>query len=340
MPTDQGFAVSMLYPIIKTIEQKGLGFEGFCRQSSFDPALLQDVEARIDERELERLMYEAAAYTQDEYFGLHQGQLTDVSDLGILGYVMIHSGTIADALAAYERYHVILCSGYSLRWEERGNGVAILICKGDSSPMSRHCCEDMVSSLYHLMMRMSNRPIPVLELQFAHAATSDLTPYLSLFGVEPRFNGNETYLLVDRDVLHYPILYSDPRLLSAFVPIAEQTRDKLMKGSVVSDRVYRWMTACLPASFPTLRQTAEAFAMSPRSLQAKLKDEGTSYNELAASVRKEMAMAYLTKQEYSIAEIAYLLHFSEPSAFQNAFKKWTGATPGQYRANAWTTYSR
>lgn len=48
----------------------------------------------------------------------------------------------------------------------------------------------------------------------------------------------------------------------------------------------------------------------------------------------EMAKAHLRQSEYSISEIAYLLHYSEPSAFHSAFKKWTGQTPGQFRAEA------
>ncbi|MFM1655717.1 AraC family transcriptional regulator [Brevibacillus sp. B_LB10_24] len=330
----QGFAISMVYPIMKTIVHKGLDFEHFCRQVSFDSTRLQDVEARIDGEELERIMYEAAKYTQDDYFGLHQGALTEIADLGILGYVMMHSEKIADALTAYQRYNVIVCSGYNLNWEEQGDDVILRFYNINQAQMSRQCVEDMVSSVYHLIVRMSNRSIPIHELQFSHTAPPDLGPYLSIFGVEPRFGGKDNGIRMSREVLQYPILYSDPRLLRAFEPIAEEIRNKLIRGRDFSDRVFQWMMACMPASFPTLQKTAKAFQMSARSLQAKLKEEDTSYHELTASVRKEMAIRYLNRREYSISQIAYLLHYSEPSAFQNAFKKWTGVTPGHYRSNA------
>lgn len=332
MMDDQGFAISMVYPIMKTIAQKGFDFGQFCRHVSFDMAKLQDVDARIDESELVRLMNEAARFTQDDYFGLHQGELTDIADMGILGYVMMHSDRIVDALKAYQRYNVILCSGYNLDWEEQGDDAILRFYKTTPTPMSRQCVEDMVSSLYHLIARMSNRSIAIKELQFAHAAPADDGPYLSIFGVEPRFDGRENGLRMSKEVLQYPILYSDPRLRRAFEPIAEEVREKLLRGREFSDRVFQWMMACMPASLPTLQETAASFQMSTRSLQAKLKEESTSYNELSARVRKEIALVYLNKHEYSISQIAYLLHYTEPSAFQAAFKKWTGLTPGQYRA--------
>lgn len=332
MEQEHGFAISMVFPIMKTITHKNMDFEHFCRQIAFDNGLLQDVEARIDEAELMRMMKEAAVYTQDDHFGLHQGQLTDIADLGILGYVMMHSETIADALKAYQRYHMILCSGYELDWEERGNDVFLRFHRENPGGVSRHCMEDMVSSLYHLTVRMSHRTIPLQEIHFTHKATADIEPYLNLFGIEPRFGSKENGLLMSKEVLQYPILYSDVRLRKAFEPIAEEIREKLMRGLAFSDQVFQWMMGCMPVYFPTLQQTAAAFHMSTRSLQAKLKGEDTSYHELSANVRKEMAKGYLQQSEHSVGEIAYLLHFSDPSAFQNAFKKWTGLTPRQYRA--------
>lgn len=332
MKRSRGFAISMVYPIMRAIRQKGMDFEQFCRQVSLDHRMLEDAEARIDDAEMMRLMEEAAVYTRDEHFGLHKGQLTDIADMGILGYVLTHSGKIADALSAYKRYNIILCSGYNLNWEERGDRMRLRFFKSGGAPMSRQCLEDMVSSAYHLIVRLSNRPIPVRELQFSHQAPADTGPYLAVFGVEPRFGGNETYLCMDKEVWQYPILYSNPRLRITFETIAEETRNRLIRGKVFSDRIFQWLMVSMPTHFPTLQQTAASFGMSARTLQLKLREENTSYSDLSAAVRKELALSYLNKREYSIGEIAYLLHFSEPGAFHSAFKKWTGMTPGQYRA--------
>ncbi|WP_201305318.1 AraC family transcriptional regulator [Paenibacillus puerhi] len=323
----------MVYPVMKTIVHKGYDTEQFCRYASFDARLLQDVEARIAGEELERLMIAAAEYTQDEHFGLHQGQIMEFADMGVLGYVMMHSRTVADALAAYQRYNMILCSGFNLDWVVRGDEVTIrlFLQQAGDRHMSRHCVEDMASSLYRLIGRLSNKLAPLTDLRFAHDEPKDTAPYLSVFGRMPRFGGDEAALSMSKGVLDYPVLYSDPKLLAVFESIAKETRDELTRTSSLSDQVMQWMKASFPSFFPTVQQTAEFFGTSTRTLQNRLKEENTSYQELSAAFRKELAMGYLRKPEYSVGEIAYVLHFSEPSSFQNAFKRWTGLTPGQYR---------
>lgn len=324
----------MVYPIMKTLVHKGYDIEQYCRYASFDFDLLQDVEARISGEELERLMIMAATFTQDEYFGLLQGQITEFADMGILGYVMLHSNTIVDALHAYRRYNVILCSGVNLDWDIRGGEVVIRLFLQQGGRMSRHCVEDMASSLYRLIGRLSNRTVSLKEIHFMHDAPTDRDPYQQAFGITPRFGASETLMRMSKDVLNYPVLYSDSKLLGVFEGMAQETKEELTSGKSFSDQVVQWIKKCIPTYFPTLRQTAESLGTSTRTLQNKLKEESTTYADLSTRVRKELAIGYLRKRQYSVGEIAYALHFSEPSAFQNAFKKWTGLTPGQYRASA------
>lgn len=330
---DPGFAISIVYPIMKSLEQKGYNFVQFCQSIGFDNRILEDVEARVDSEDLETLMIEAAKYTDDEHFGLHQGALTDIADLGILGYVMMHSSKVIDALEAYKRYNIILCSGYNVDWSRQGNHVHLRMYSVGSPRISRHCMEDMASSLYRLLQRFTNRRIPLEAVTFMHNAPSDVAPYLEVFGMVPEFGSAANVFVLDGAVLDYPNLYADDRLLRTFEPLAEQIRERLLNGKEYTDQVFQWMMRRMPIALPSLQDTAKQFQLSARTLQTKLQEEGASFHDLTARVRKEWALTYLRRNEYSISEIAYLLHYSEPSAFHSAFKKWTGMTPGQFRAS-------
>lgn len=327
----RGIAISMVYPIIKTIAGKGGDPDRFYSYASFDPALLRDAEARIPEEEFVRITAAAAEYTRDDHFGLHQGQYMDVADLGVLGYVMMHSPTIEEALAAYRRYNAIVCSSFNLEWEIRGDQCLLRLYRQSPGELSRHCAEDMAVSLHRLIGKLSNRPVPLREVAFMHAAPSDIGPYIDSFGVVPRFGAECHALRFGKETLDYPVLYSDPRIRETFEKLARETGDRLELLSPLSEQVAKWIKRCIPSHLPTLRQTAQHLGMSSRTLQERLRQEGVTYNDLSALVRKELAMGYLGRDEYSVGDVAYALHFSEQSAFQNAFKRWTGVTPGQYR---------
>ncbi|MFD2671722.1 AraC family transcriptional regulator [Marinicrinis sediminis] len=327
-----GMAVSMVYPILKSITRYGQDTQLFCEQVGFDLDLLHDAEARISGERYEQLMYQAADFLDDDHFGLHQGQLTDMADLGILGYVMMHSGTIGESLIAYRRYNDILCSGFNLNWQIEGDEVRLrFYSENPIKPMSRHCTEDMVSSIYQMIGHLSNRRIQVRALTFQHSAPDHRSLYESIFGVTPLFEQETNEMLLSKTVLEAPILYANARLREMFERLAEETMGQLTEGQPFSRDVYHWMLKGMPSGLPTLEQTASEFHMSMRTLQSKLKQEQTSFTELLTRVRKELAISYLHLHQFSITEVAYALHFSEPSAFQNAFKRWTGVTPRTFR---------
>lgn len=330
---DSGVSVTMLYPIMKSLVHKGVDTDSFFRYLSFDSTVLKQQDARIPTMELERVTNAAAVYTQDDYFGLQMGAFTEFADLGVLGYVMMHCNNIEAALKSFQTYNEVLCSGFNLDWEIVDEHVRIRMFTQSNWNFPRHCAEGMASSLYRLIRILCNRTVPLHEVRFMHESLGRIQPYETVFGVIPTFGDNSTMLCMSKYLLEYPVLYSDTRLLFVFETIAKEAIKKLQVTGSFSDEVLQWLEQCLPTHYPTVRQTAEHFQMSVRTLQLRLKEEKTSYNELSICVRKQLSIGYLEQLHISIGEIAYALHFSEPSAFSNAFKKWTGVTPLQYRDN-------
>ena len=198
----------------------------------------------------------------------------------------------------------------------------------------------MAASFYKTMLDLTCRAIPLKAVQFVHLPPGRLEEYAAVFGVQPEFGSARSALTFAGDVRKYPIVGSDVRLLSIFRGMAEDVLVKLASESTLSAKLRAWIVQCMPTHYPTLKQAAQAMLMSARTLQDKLKAEHTTYNRLANEVRKELAIRYLAQPNYAIGEIAYILHFSEPSAFQSAFRRWTDIAPGEYRQRTWTEGSR
>lgn len=329
-------SITMLYTLVKTLAYKGHDVEAFLNSHGLHSALLKQPEARITAKQHMELMNAAALLLKDEFFGLHQGRRMEMADLGAVGYVMMHSGTLGEAIKAYQRYHIVVCSGYDIVREEAGEEVVLrLSLEGLDGIVSRHCIEDMMGSLVHMLERLSGIPAKLHTVSFTHASpdSGEFTAYKEVLGVLPDFDAPANEIRFARSVLDYPVMYANEELAAWFEQQAEEVKKKLTEGQRFTDEVMRWLIDQLRSHLPNLKETAAAFHMGVRTFQGKLQLEQMNFTQVLALVRKELALRYLGKEEYSISDIAYMLHFSEESAFHHAFKHWTGNTPGQYRVS-------
>lgn len=105
-------------------------------------------------------------------------------------------------------------------------------------------------------------------------------------------------------------------------------------SDTLTDSVAAAIRIALPDGLPTLRRVAKALATSERTLRRRLAGEGIAFGALRERELQRLARDLLCSRSSTVDEVAYLLGFSEARAFQRAFKRWTGETPGAYRARA------
>jgi AraC-like DNA-binding protein len=157
---------------------------------------------------------------------------------------------------------------------------------------------------------------------------------MRVFGSVVRFGASESHLTFRTADLDAAVPSANPALLEVFERHATAIADRLDEYGPVGRRVVNVMANRVKGAAPTIDAVAMELAISTRSIQRALQEEGTSYQLLLDDVRRELAIRHLAVPGTSATQVAFLTGFSEPSAFARAFRRWTGSTPGAYCASA------
>jgi AraC-like DNA-binding protein len=163
---------------------------------------------------------------------------------------------------------------------------------------------------------------------------ADCDAYRGLFRCPLRFGASAAVFVVPRAELARPVVGADPALAKLMEPHLERALAQATAISRAAVPVRRVLVAMLGGQEPTLERVAKRLGTTPRTLQRRLRHENTTFQDLLDSVRHELALVHIGQHLASIDEVAWLLGFSNGSAFHRAFKRWTGVTPGEFRHQA------
>lgn len=263
--------------------------------------------------------------------GLALGLNLAPGPLSVLGYLLQSSATLGDALAAGLRYQRLVGEGGELHRHEQGDEVHLLY---------RPLHPDLPATRTRVLALMTNwvqmvtpllhdfRP---LRAQFVHAQPADLAPYTEVFDCPLQFSAPEYGLVLPRALLTTPLIQANSPLQTLLRQHAEALLARLPSEGL-SARVVTLLGEQLAHGEPDRSELARALNLSERTLQRRLAEEGSSYQQLLNDTRRQLAEHQLSSGTLPAAEIALLLGYSEPSVFFRAFRQWTGLTPGEYRS--------
>jgi len=169
------------------------------------------------------------------------------------------------------------------------------------------------------------------EVQFEHQAPSDISEHLRIFGSPVLFGRDSNALFLERALLDRQVPAADQRLYRILTQYLDRVLSEIPTENDPIAQIRKIIAATIRDGEPRLTDIAKKAAMSPRTLERKLKDEGTGFKKLVDDTRRRFALAYLRDGKNTLTEIAFLLGYSEVSAFNRAFKRWTGKTPSEQR---------
>lgn len=299
------------------------------------PASLADPDGRVPAAHVLRVWEYLPAALGDECFGLGLAQLAQGAPLSVGWWVVWSSPTLRDGLAQAIRYQRLLHdqARSELVWTQR-EGIYRHQVGARPERAPRHAIEFGFAQVVHLMRRASGRPLTPAWVEFQHAPPAERSQHQRLFGQEIRFNASGDRIHFDRATCELPSLQADPALGELVAAHARALLARLPKDASVAAQVRRALAGELPNKLLTVETVATRLSLSKRTLQRRLRDEGTSFDEIIDELRRHLSERYLAEQGFSVQETAFLLGFSDVSAFHRAFSRWTGRSPARFRLDS------
>jgi AraC-like DNA-binding protein len=319
----------------RLLEMHGLDAVAIARAAGVDLATIPAAGERIEIDKVDALLRVALPRIEDDAFGLQAARCWHPANLGVLGHAWLSSSTLGTGLARLARYWALVGErgrielvpvpgGLKVRiWGNRGNPARVPVAAA---------LVDIGMSVLMDMCRMnagaSLRPVNV-TLRRRQAASSDA--HARFYGCPVQFEAEDNAIILETADLERVLPTSNKQLAAMF--------DQLLAGELArldrTDVVARCRAAILdrlPSGELTGEEVAKLLHVSPRSLQRKLAESGTTYQQLLDELRESLARQYVEDPQRSVTDITFLLGFAEPSSFTRAFRRWTGTNPSDYRS--------
>jgi AraC-like DNA-binding protein len=268
--------------------------------------------------------------TCDPAFGIEVARHTSYQTFHALGFSLATSATLREALERIVRFFAIVTDAADMRLEDAAAGVRFTVHLRESADPADEAVDAFVAAAVRLCRTLVGRSFSPLAVELRRAPPADASPYKRYFRVPVTFGAPLDALTLERATLETRLLTANPEIARANDAVIADHLARL-ESSRVAPRVRRVIEEQLPQGEPDPEAIARRLAVSLRSLQRKLAEEGTSFATLLDETRSALARGYLDEDRYSVSEITYLLGFAGVSAFSHAFKRWTGSSPSAYR---------
>lgn len=266
----------------------------------------------------------------DEAFPLRYAQRMSIDDYGVLGLAAKTAPHLEGALRRVARHLGIWTNTIAFEVNV-GERLSVRLHRaGRSSLGARAATEATVAEVVHVVRAVAAEPVAPVAVSFAHAAPASLDAFTKFFGVEPAWDATHTGFELPVSAAGCAVRSADPALSSFFEAHLARLEPPATEATLAA-RAADVVRRQLADGPPKVEDVAAALQMSTRSLQRHLTEASTSFRDVVDDARRTAALDHLERTELPIAEIAFLLGYSEVSAFSRAFKRWTDQTPAAYR---------
>jgi AraC-like DNA-binding protein len=309
------------------LREMGVDPSAILSRAGVEMSALDHVEARIPYVSMGRLFQECALATGCPHFGLLAYERVGISHLGVPGELMRYSATLRAGLQTFAAYQHLNSQGMATFLLE-DKGITSLGCAVYQKDV------EFVDQIYDAFLAVACNVMRELwgsrwapeEVQFSRTKPADVGAYRRFFNAPCRFDRERTAICFPTSLLNKPMPEANPERLR----ILEQQAQTINKGELLS-RLRRALRILLLSGPTSAQEVAALLFLHRRTLDRRLRDQGTNFQRVLDEIRFEVACHLLDNTQLPLTDIAASLGYSESSAFTRAFRRWSGAAPSRRR---------
>ncbi|HVK99495.1 MAG TPA: AraC family transcriptional regulator [Dongiaceae bacterium] len=312
----------------------GASVDRLLADAELNPRELLDGDNRIDLTYLMRLGYGAIRQTGRPDLGLVLGRQSSMARFGHAGLAAMTAPTLGDALEILTKYEPLQgrCYRGSSRLTRAGQQTQLEFYSiAPYNDYTYFVVDAVLGGWYQFIQWITGRQDLVSQVLIEFSTPNYYEAYSEAFPCGVRFHQEINALVLKPGALATPLVHSDPTLNANLLRTCDELLSQVAMADSYRNKVLKVLGTMLHGKTPSIEEVAHQLCSPPCTLRRTLKDEYTAYQNLVDEMRKDVALSYMKNTELSFGEIAYLLGFSTPGAFQRAFKRWAGTTPGEYR---------
>lgn len=340
-------SLTVAYRIVEILARASVGLEEdvlpLLERAGIAPAERSSPEARVPLEKSDRLWEILVEHTGDEHIGLRLASRLDLEAYGPFGAAVRAATSVEETVANANRYGRLLhdAATWSLRREADVVHLSYSYEGTDRLP-HRQAAAFALGGTAELFRRLIVRRWSPLEVCFQGLPPRDPVPYQSVFDAPVRFEQADNAIVFDAAVLEQRLISGDAGLSKMYRDQADkllaQRSTRPADPNVLLAPIRAALVEALPRGEPSLEGIAHRLAMSPRTLQRRLRTQRTTFQTILDDTRRELTFSLLRTGEVRVGQVAFLVGYSDESAFRRAFKRWTSESPQAFRQR--TTPSR
>ncbi len=289
---------------------------------------------------------ELQAIQASEFFALHElldeklgpgfsvrvGQQMKIEDYGVLGLSWRTCSRVGEIFERSERYFKLLSNTYVFKVEKKEDYSVVYLNREPHRRGLELSNEATLSATVVVLRAISDTDISPTKVTFKHNPPDDITSYDRAFNCPVLFNQPHYTITYHTKDFNTRTAKADASINRFLVErVEEETNNLEVTGNKLVFDIEQLIENSLPSGIPSIHDIAEHVGMSNRTLTRRLSDAGYSFRDLIQRTQEEISKNLLRNTSRSVAEIAFETGFSEQSAFNRAFKRWTGISPVEYR---------